>query len=89
MGGTGIAAARYSEWHALIFAMPEPKSCVVLFVTCLVDRFGPSIALAAKRSLEQAGCQVEVSQAQTCCGQPACKSADHAAARDLALGRSG
>jgi len=36
--------------------------------------------------LEQAGCQVEVPRAQTCCGQPAYNSGDRATARDLASG---
>jgi len=38
------------------------------------------------RLLEQAGCQVEVPRAQTCCGQPAYNSGDRATARDLASG---
>ncbi len=44
---------------------------VALFVTCLDDLHRPSIGFAAIRLLEQAGCQVEVPRAQTCCGQPA------------------
>jgi L-lactate dehydrogenase complex protein LldE len=36
------------------------------------------------RLLQQAGCQVEVPRAQTCCGQPAYNSGDRATARDLA-----
>jgi len=43
---------------------------VGLFVTCLVDLVRPQIARAAKKLLEQAGCDVEVPRAQTCCGQP-------------------
>jgi L-lactate dehydrogenase complex protein LldE len=57
-----------------------------LFVTCLVDLYRPSVGFAAIRLLEQAGCQVEVPRAQTCCGQPAYNSGDRATARDLAAG---
>ena len=59
---------------------PAPR--VGLFVTCLVDAMRPSIGFAAIQLLEEAGCTVEVPQAQTCCGQPAFNSGDtrHAAA---------
>ena len=59
---------------------------VALFVTCLVDLHRPTVGFAAIRLLEQAGCQVEVPRAQTCCGQPAYNSGDRATARDLAAG---
>jgi len=49
---------------------------VGLFVTCLVDLFRPSVGFAAVKLLEDAGCQVEVPQTQTCCGQPAYNSGD-------------
>jgi L-lactate dehydrogenase complex protein LldE len=62
------------------------KPRVALFVTCLVDLHRPSIGFAAIRLLEQAGCQVEVPRAQTCCGQPAYNSGDRATTRDLAAG---
>jgi L-lactate dehydrogenase complex protein LldE len=45
-----------------------------LFVTCLVDLLRPQIGFAAVKLLEQAGCDVEVPAAQTCCGQPAWNS---------------
>ncbi len=64
--------------------MKKPR--VGLFVTCLVDLYRPSVGFAALRLLEQAGCQVEVPRAQTCCGQPAYNSGDRATARDLAVG---
>jgi len=64
--------------------VPRPR--VGLFVTCLVDLYRPSIGFATIRLLEQAGCQVEVPRAQTCCGQPAYNSGDRATARDLAAG---
>jgi L-lactate dehydrogenase complex protein LldE len=47
---------------------------VGLFVTCLVDLMRPSVGFAAVRLLEQAGCDVHVPTAQTCCGQPAWNS---------------
>ncbi|MBV9991994.1 MAG: (Fe-S)-binding protein [Alphaproteobacteria bacterium] len=47
------------------------KPRVGLFVTCLVDLVRPRIGFAAVKLLEQAGCEVAVPRAQTCCGQPA------------------
>jgi len=44
---------------------------VGLFVTCLVDLVRPQVGFAAVKLLEQAGCDVEIPNAQTCCGQPA------------------
>ena len=57
---------------------------VGLFVTCLVDAIRPGIGFAAIQLLEEAGCRVEVPQAQTCCGQPALNSGDVKDAADLA-----
>ena len=58
--------------------MNEPRSVsrpvsprVALFATCLVDAMRPSVGFAALKLLRDAGCRVEVPQAQTCCGQPA------------------
>jgi L-lactate dehydrogenase complex protein LldE len=65
---------------------PPPLRRVGLFVTCLVDFHRPSVGFAAIKLLEQAGCQVEVPLAQTCCGQPAYNSGDRATARALAAG---
>jgi L-lactate dehydrogenase complex protein LldE len=60
---------------------------VGLFVTCLVDLFRPGVGFAALKLLEDAGCTVEVPDAQTCCGQPAYNSGDRrdavAIARDV------
>ena len=64
--------------------MPPSRPRVGLFVTCLVDLHRPSVGFAAIRLLEQAGCQVEVPRAQTCCGQPAYNTGDRSSARDLA-----
>ncbi|WP_163265945.1 (Fe-S)-binding protein [Chelativorans alearense] len=49
---------------------------VGLFVTCLVDLFRPTVGFASVKLLEEAGCEVEVPMAQTCCGQPAYNSGD-------------
>jgi L-lactate dehydrogenase complex protein LldE len=57
---------------------------VGLFVTCLADLMRPSVAFAAVKLLEDAGCQVEVPEAQTCCGQPALNSGDSVDAREIA-----
>ena len=57
---------------------------VGLFVTCLVDLMRPSVAFAAVKLLEDAGCTVLVPAAQTCCGQPALNSGDNVDARDIA-----
>lgn len=44
----------------------------------------PEIGFSALKLLESAGCEVEVPEAQTCCGQPAYNSGDFATARALA-----
>ena len=64
--------------------MSDTSPRVALFVTCLVDLFRPSIGFAAVKLLEDAGCQVEVPEAQTCCGQPAFNSGDRQTAAALA-----
>jgi L-lactate dehydrogenase complex protein LldE len=63
--------------------LPHPPR-VGLFVTCLVDLFRPSVGFAALKLLEDAGCTVEVPDAQTCCGQPAYNSGDRRDAIDIA-----
>ena len=63
--------------------MSQTRPRVALFVTCLVDLHRPTVGFAAIKLLEQAGCQVEVPRAQTCCGQPAYNSGDRATAQDL------
>ncbi len=57
---------------------------VGLFVTCLIDTMRPEIGFSTIKLLEQAGCEVVVPAAQTCCGQPAYNSGERALARDLA-----
>jgi len=62
---------------------PEPKT-VALFVTCLVDINRPSVAFAAIKLLEQAGCTIVVPDTQTCCGQPAYNSGDKKSTKAIA-----
>jgi L-lactate dehydrogenase complex protein LldE len=59
---------------------------VALFVTCLVDLFRPSVGFAAIKLLEDAGCNVAVPEAQTCCGQPTYNSGDRADTKTIAKG---
>jgi L-lactate dehydrogenase complex protein LldE len=65
--------------------MPVSSPRIGLFVTCLVDLFRPSVGFAAVKLLEDAGCTVEVPEAQTCCGQPAFNSGDKGDAAAIAL----
>ena len=65
--------------------MPEKSPRVGLFVTCLVDLIRPSVGFAAVKLLEDAGCTVEVPEAQTCCGQPAFNSGDRVDAAAIAV----
>ncbi|WP_110031372.1 (Fe-S)-binding protein [Hoeflea marina] len=57
---------------------------VGLFATCLVDLFRPSVGFASVKLIEDAGCDVHVPVAQTCCGQPAYNSGDRADTREIA-----
>jgi len=57
---------------------------VGLFATCLVDLFRPSVGFASAKLLQDAGCEVHVPVAQTCCGQPAYNTGDRADTRDIA-----
>jgi L-lactate dehydrogenase complex protein LldE len=57
---------------------------VGLLVTCLVDLYRPTVGFAAVKLLEMAGCTVEVTRAQTCCGQPAYNSGDKTDAKAVA-----
>lgn len=45
----------------------------------------PTVGFAAVRLLEDAGCEVFVPEAQTCCGQPAYNAGDRQNARRLAI----
>jgi len=62
----------------------QPK--VGLFVTCLVDLFRPAVGFSAVKLLEDAGCEVSVPAAQSCCGQPAYNSGDRADTKRIAAG---
>lgn len=66
--------------HSTAGAMPR----VGLFATCLVDLFRPSVGFASVKLLQQAGCEVHVPVAQTCCGQPAYNTGDRADTREIA-----
>lgn len=57
---------------------------VGLFVTCLVDLNRPSVAFAAVKLLEQAGCTIMVPETQTCCGQIAYNSGDRNSTKAIA-----
>jgi L-lactate dehydrogenase complex protein LldE len=57
---------------------------VGLFVTCLVDLMRPNVGFASVKLLEDAGCRVEVPEAQTCCGQPTYNSGDFATSQAIA-----
>jgi L-lactate dehydrogenase complex protein LldE len=64
--------------------MLQTRPRVALFVTCLVDLYRPNVGFSAIKLLEDAGCLVEVPDAQTCCGQPAYNTGDRRTAQDLA-----
>ncbi len=67
--------------------MSEPPAQPIhvgLFVTCLVDLQRPTVGFASVKLLEDAGCEVSVPAAQTCCGQPAYNSGDNPDARAIA-----
>ena len=57
---------------------------VGLFVTCLVDLMRPRIGFATLELLKEAGCEVVVPEAQTCCGQPGYNSGDRVSSIALA-----
>ena len=65
---------------------PGAGKRVGLFVTCLVDLFRPTVGFAAAKLLADAGCEVLVPAAQTCCAQPAWNSGDRRGARRVAIG---
>ncbi len=62
----------------------QKRPRVALFVTCLVDLYRPTVGFAALKLLQEAGCDVEVPRAQTCCGQPAYNSGDRTTATEMA-----
>ena len=56
-----------------------------LFITCLIDTFFPSVGEAIVEVLEKAGVEIEFTQKQTCCGQPAFNAGYWEEARKMAL----
>ena len=56
--------------------MSSSQPNVALFVTCLVDLFRPSVGFATVKLMEEFGCNVNVPDTQTCCGQPTYNSGD-------------
>jgi len=64
--------------------MTAQRPRVGLFVTCLVDLVRPQVSVAAVKLLENAGFDVHVPTAQTCCGQPAYNSGDKTDAKAIA-----
>ncbi|HVV36993.1 MAG TPA: (Fe-S)-binding protein [Acidimicrobiales bacterium] len=56
--------------------MPVDRSVtkVALFPTCVVDAVAPEVGFATARVLARRGCEVEVAERTTCCGQPAWNS---------------
>ena len=47
---------------------------MALFPTCVGEVLDPDVPVAAVRVLRRAGCDVDVPEGQTCCGQPAWNS---------------
>ncbi len=62
--------------------MAKPR--VSLFITCVVDQIFPNVGLAMADVLERAGYELDVPEAQTCCGQPAFNSGYREEARAVA-----
>lgn len=65
-------------------AQPSSSPRVGLFVTCLVDLFRPSVGFATVKLLQLAGCDVQVPENQTCCGQPSYNSGDRHSTAEIA-----
>ncbi len=57
---------------------------VALFATCLVDLIRPEIGFAAAKLIADAGYELDVPRAQTCCGQPLYNSGDFEGTRKIA-----
>lgn len=57
---------------------------VSLFVTCLADQMYPDVAESVVRLLHRYGCEVDLPELQTCCGQPAFNSGYQEEARVVA-----
>ena len=57
---------------------------VHLFITCVADRLGVSAAESTVNLLRLHGCDVQFSDLQSCCGQPAYNAGHHDAAKQVA-----
>lgn len=57
---------------------------VSIFITCLADMFYPAVGESMVRLLHRYGCEVDLPEAQTCCGQPAFNSGYQDEAREVA-----
>ena len=56
---------------------------VQLMTTCLCDAFYADVARATVEVLEYLGCDIELPDGQTCCGQPAFNAGDWDASRKV------
>ncbi len=61
---------------------PTGKS-VQLMTTCLCDAFYADVAQATVEILEYLGCEIELPDGQTCCGQPAFNAGDWTSSRKV------
>lgn len=61
---------------------PTSKS-VQLMTTCLCDTFYADVAQATVEVLEHLGCDIELPDGQTCCGQPAFNSGEWKSSRKV------
>ncbi len=61
---------------------PTSKS-VQLMTTCLCDAFYADVPRATVEILEYLGCDIELPDGQTCCGQPAFNAGDWASSRKV------
>lgn len=61
---------------------PAGKS-IQLMTTCLCDAFYADVAQATVEILEYLGCDIELPDGQTCCGQPAFNSGDWKSSRKV------
>ncbi|HCL65633.1 MAG TPA: hypothetical protein DIC56_12500, partial [Rhizobium sp.] len=82
---TNLPRQRPGQDGDIPMTAPQKRPQVGLFATCLVDLFRPSVGFSAAKLIEDAGCEVHVPMAQTCCGQPAYNSGDRKDTRELAI----
>jgi L-lactate dehydrogenase complex protein LldE len=58
-------------------------NAVQLMTTCLCDAFYADVARATVEVLEYLGCEIELPEGQTCCGQPAFNGGDWKSSRKV------